>query len=450
MDLNRTMCKVMENSVATATRFYFDTIRLSVAPMRLSVITTSRLIPELKAVKRALRFPLVQFERAPLSFQAYAKCHLFETVAFILADISKHLHAQRIYQAAKILGSIDFLGNPIGLLTDVQAGMTYLALGNLPNMVKHITHGISDSTAKVASTLSGGLGEITMDEDYKDKRRAIKSNARNAEGHVVAGLQGFMAGMIGGLTSVITQPVRGAQNDGTRGFIKGIGKGLVGTVTKPVTGVLDLASESASAVREISVSSDQVYKRARPVRCCHNFQGCLQVYSETQANGQQFLYALNRNDFSEHFYALNKLSFHHHDNMLVLITSHKVYFVKDSEPDPDHVVLEVEYSNLINVRMLPVHSDQPHSSTRTHEGDKVLLGLTVKQNSTPVSFHPQTSSVTSRPVTKPRVVCHSSTVAERVCQQVNYAKTIASEQTETLDCDPDEEEAEDRLFDLEV
>jgi len=45
-----------------------------------------------------------------------------------------------------------------------------------------------------------------------------------------------MAGVIGGLTSVITQPVKGAQNDGAVGFFKGLGKGIVGTVTKPVTG----------------------------------------------------------------------------------------------------------------------------------------------------------------------------------------------------------------------
>lgn len=50
-------------------------------------------------------------------------------------------------------------------------------------------------------------------------------------------------------------------------------------------------------------------------------KGCLQVYSETQANGQQFLYTLNRNDFNEHFYALNKLSFHYQDNMLVTISA---------------------------------------------------------------------------------------------------------------------------------
>lgn len=37
-----------------------------------------------------------------------------------------------------------------------------------------------------------------------------------------------------------------------QGLISGLGKGLVGTVTKPVVGVLDLASETATAVRDSS------------------------------------------------------------------------------------------------------------------------------------------------------------------------------------------------------
>jgi len=45
-----------------------------------------------------------------------------------------------------------------------------------------------------------------------------------------------MAGVVGGLTSVVTQPVKGAQSDGASGFFKGVLKGVVGTVTKPVTG----------------------------------------------------------------------------------------------------------------------------------------------------------------------------------------------------------------------
>lgn len=44
-------------------------------------------------------------------------------------------------------------------------------------------------------------------------------------------------GLVGGLTSIVTQTVKGTQNDGAKGFFKGFGKGLLGTVTKPVTGV---------------------------------------------------------------------------------------------------------------------------------------------------------------------------------------------------------------------
>ena len=56
------------------------------------------------------------------------------------------------------------------------------------------------------------LGEFAVDEDFGDRRKAIQANAHNAGEHVVAGLQGLMAGVIGGLTSVITQPVKGAQS----------------------------------------------------------------------------------------------------------------------------------------------------------------------------------------------------------------------------------------------
>ena len=47
-----------------------------------------------------------------------------------------------------------------------------------------------------------------------------------------------MAGVVGGLTSVVTQPVKGAHSDGANGFVKGLLKGVEGTLTKPVTGEL--------------------------------------------------------------------------------------------------------------------------------------------------------------------------------------------------------------------
>lgn len=63
----------------------------------------------------------------------------------------QHVREQLKSQAAIILGSIDFLGNPIGLISDVKAGLhAGLGQGNVQNMTKHFTHGLSNTTAKVS------------------------------------------------------------------------------------------------------------------------------------------------------------------------------------------------------------------------------------------------------------------------------------------------------------
>ncbi len=54
-------------------------------------------------------------------------------------------------QSIKILGSVDFLGNPVGLLTDVASGVTGLiaAQPDVFGLVRDVTHGMSDTTSKV-------------------------------------------------------------------------------------------------------------------------------------------------------------------------------------------------------------------------------------------------------------------------------------------------------------
>ena len=52
--------------------------------------------------------------------------------------------------ALQILGSMDFLGNPMGLLQDVREGVEGLVHDQNPaGLVKGILHGFSNSSAKV-------------------------------------------------------------------------------------------------------------------------------------------------------------------------------------------------------------------------------------------------------------------------------------------------------------
>lgn len=47
----------------------------------------------------------------------------------------------------------------------------------------------------------------------------------------------------------MTQPLRGARQEGFVGFLKGLAKGIVGVVVKPITGVLDFASHTTEGLK---------------------------------------------------------------------------------------------------------------------------------------------------------------------------------------------------------
>ena len=64
--------------------------------------------------------------------------------------------------------------------------------GNVGGLFTNVTHGVSDSAAKVTGSLSDGLGAIVMD----DKHMEIRENIRRTRGagtgeHFVAGIKGL-------------------------------------------------------------------------------------------------------------------------------------------------------------------------------------------------------------------------------------------------------------------
>ena len=75
--------------------------------------------------------------------------HPFETSAFLVESIQHHFTEELKSQAASILGSVDFLGNPLGFFNDVAEGVSGLLEGNVGGLFKNVTHGVSNSAAKV-------------------------------------------------------------------------------------------------------------------------------------------------------------------------------------------------------------------------------------------------------------------------------------------------------------
>ena len=296
-----------------ATRIYFNELCLSSIDLDLSVYcVSSRSLPiHLLTIKHRAPFPLVRFENALIHLKSYEQTHIFNTYDFFLLALSTHYVNELKRQAFKILGSVDFLGNPLGLFNDVTDGIASLIDdGNVEGLVTNVAHGVADSTSKFTGTLSYGLGKLTLDEEHDDMRKSIANNYGGSSiGHVIGGTVGLATGVIGGLTSLITQPYKSVVEDGVGGIAVGVAKGIIGTVSKPMVGVLDFASGLALAIKESSRPSKSVLtKRIRTPRCPTNMYGLLQPYSDFDANGQWLLYQMNRGDLTEKYITRIKVS----------------------------------------------------------------------------------------------------------------------------------------------
>uniref|UniRef100_A0A3B3DNX5 Vacuolar protein sorting 13 homolog D n=1 Tax=Oryzias melastigma TaxID=30732 RepID=A0A3B3DNX5_ORYME len=390
-------------------RYYFENLKISLPQIKLSVFTSQKLPPDLKALKGTLGFPLVRFEDAVINMYPFTRVHPYETQEIIFNDILKHFREELMSQAAQILGSVDFLGNPMGLLNDVTEGVSELIkYGNVGGLIRNVTHGVSNSAAKFAGTLSDGLGK-TMDNRHQSEREYIRYHGATSGEHLVAGIHGLAHGIIGGMTSIITSTVEGVKMEGgVSGFFSGLGKGLVGTVTKPVAGALDFASETAQTVRDMaSLSSHRLgVQRVRKPRCCKGPQDLLPRYSAVQADGQEQLFRLTDNIHSEFFIAVEPI-----DTYSVLISSKVVYFLKPGEyVDREGIFLEVKYDDLYHCLVSKDHG-------------KVYLQLTKKAENTTSGV-----AIPGPSHQKPMVHVKSESLAIKISQEINYAKSLYYEQ----------------------
>nr|XP_043893555.1 vacuolar protein sorting-associated protein 13D isoform X3 [Solea senegalensis] len=393
----------------TPKRYYFENLKISLPQVKLSVFTSHKLPPDLKALKGTLGFPLVRFEDAVINMYPFTRVHPYETQEIIINDILKHFREELMSQAAQILGSVDFLGNPMGLLNDVTEGVSELIkYGNVGGLIRNVTHGVSNSAAKFAGTLSDGLGK-TMDNRHQSEREYIRYHGATSGEHLVAGIHGLAHGIIGGMTSIITSTVEGVKTEGgVSGFFSGLGKGLVGTVTKPVAGALDFASETAQTVRDMaSLSNHRLsVQRVRKPRCCKGPQGLLPRYSAIQAEGQEQLFRLTDNIHSEFFIAVELI-----DSYCVLISSKVVYFLKPGDyVDREAIFLEVKYDDLYHCLVSKDHG-------------KVYVQLTKKAESTSSGV-----AIPGPSHQKPMVHVKSESLAIKISQEVNYAKSLYYEQ----------------------
>ncbi|XP_028393538.1 vacuolar protein sorting-associated protein 13D-like [Dendronephthya gigantea] len=403
IETHRTSSSVSPSSLK---RYYFEKFLFNAVQLRVSVATVTRLPEDLKQIKSSMGLILVRLQGAVVDLESFSRTHAFDTRTALLDALSKHYSEELRGQAPFILASVDFLGNPMGLFNDVSSGLEGLVRrGNVGGLFLNVAHGLSDSAAKLTGSLSDGLWSASSDSKSLESREAMKAERQHQSSgdHLVAGIKGLGMGLVGGLTSIVTQPIEGASEKGVPGFLQGIGKGILGTFAKPTAGVLDLASGVSAAVRGSATRSSRLYqpKRVRSIRNCFGPGGAIPRFSKTNSEGQSIVLKLNANNMDEKFITSESVRTDIDGRVKVLLTNEKVYFVKTSGiPSPESILVSLRFEDVLDCHHL--------------KNDVDYVELSRKYSEPPV-----------------RVRCEAAS-AQKLVQKINYAKSLFEEVKHTV------------------
>lgn len=342
--------RVILNSKST--KYCLNSFQINTIKMNLSVYKTSKLSSDLIKIKSSLGIPLIQFENARIELNPFILINEYDTLSAIGNIVSKHYAQELKSHAMRILGSVDFLGNPLGLYADfMDSFSSVLSNGDVTELMLNLTHGVANSASKFTGSLSNELTELSMDEKHQETRETIRNNFNNGSiDHFIGGALGFAVGVVGGLTSVISQTYRGYSENGLSGAFVGLGKGAIGTVSKPVVGILDLANGVASAIRDTSKTMDKMeIPRIRETRCCSTPGTLLTPFTRSDAEGQKILYKINNFNLYEKYMSFEQLD-DQNEPLIGIITNERVLFVTKHNNNDYHTIYQATYQELNGMR----------------------------------------------------------------------------------------------------
>ncbi|EGG19552.1 hypothetical protein DFA_00130 [Cavenderia fasciculata] len=118
---------------------------------------------------------------------------------------------------------------------------------------KGVGRGLSGVALKPVRGAAGLVGKVaegvrnTPEAIFTPSHQHVDVIKEKEATHFLDGLYqgtlGLGKGIFEGVTGVVVEPIRGAQEKGGVGFIQGVGKGLLGVVCKPISGAMDFVSK---------------------------------------------------------------------------------------------------------------------------------------------------------------------------------------------------------------
>ncbi|KAF4143563.1 PH domain-containing protein [Phytophthora infestans] len=255
----------------------------------------------------SLTMHVPDLDNAPVRLNALMIEHAFGTSGDLTRRVSKYYTRQLWKQLHKILGSFDFLGNPVGFLDHIGTGVrdfVYEPLEGLKiggkgfskglakgtaSLMTNTVDGTFDAASKISGTFGQGFANLSLDDHYQHNRaRARRRHVRGLREGLVQGSRELSLGVYEGVAGLVLNPMRGAQESGAVGFVKGTITGIIGLPVKPVAGIFDFASRATQGVRNRSLQNGQNMQRVRRPRVFGRYNE-LKCYKEADTIAYELL-----------------------------------------------------------------------------------------------------------------------------------------------------------------
>ncbi|EFA79339.1 vacuolar protein sorting-associated protein 13 family protein [Heterostelium album PN500] len=278
-----------------------------------------------------LGFTLTKLDRAPVTLQGIMMEHPFSSWTTMVDKLKTTYVTQVLRQFYNILGSIDLIGNPVGLFRNFGTGVQDffvepaqglvkspadfgkgLAKGT-SSLVKNSVYGTFNTISKITGTIGTGVATLSFDDQYLQDRLAM-------------GGIGFGKGLFQGITGIVTKPVEGAKKDGIAGFAKGLVQGVVGVAVKPTTAFIDLTTKATEGIRNTTNLQD-FRDRQRPPRC-FGADNVLRQYDAIESEGWFLMKTAHKGK-----HAGDNYIWHHavNDECTVIISDQRIIYTKSKK-----------------------------------------------------------------------------------------------------------------------
>lgn len=284
--------------------------------------------------------------QAPIRLSAIAIENARLSPEELATRLQAHYVSSAVGQVYKLVGAIDVLGNPLGLISGIGSGVSDLLYSPIEGLVLHgnrelglsiargagsfvrkTVYGVTDSFSRLTSSVGSGLAAASLDRDFEARRRMtrFRNKPRHALTGVTAGATSFFSSLTSAVEGVALRPIEGAERGGALGFLRGLGKGGVGLLVKPAVGAFDLAASLGEGVRNTTTvfeSTNDIDRVRLPRYVATDL--IVRPYSSREALGLAWLKNLEDGKYMKEYYVAHA-DMGSKDEVVMLTTSRILY-----------------------------------------------------------------------------------------------------------------------------